>query len=109
MTKYTVGANWEREVQHRLQAVGWEVYRSAGSKGRADLLAFSPGKEIIRCQQHGAKGYKLVGVLVPEKPLWVQCKVGKRPPKKEIEENEKYAAAFGCRYLVAVKKKWRAR
>lgn len=55
MTKYSQGANFERKVKKELEALGWFVVRSAGSKGKADLVAFS-GYEylLIQCKKHGA-------------------------------------------------------
>lgn len=44
MSNYAKGARREREYQARLEAQGWYVVRSAGSKGEADLIALRPDR-----------------------------------------------------------------
>jgi len=39
MTNYEKGANAEREARHLLETLGYDVTRSAGSKGQWDLIA----------------------------------------------------------------------
>ena len=39
MTAYARGASRERQLMERLDALGWVVYRFAGSHGNADLIA----------------------------------------------------------------------
>lgn len=41
---YARGAARERELEARLEEQGWDVTRSAGSKGKADLVALCAGK-----------------------------------------------------------------
>lgn len=65
MTKYTRGANYERLMKKRLEALGYYVVRSAGSHGVADLVAI------------GAPNTYCVPVLL------VQCKYGKTGPNNE--------------------------
>ncbi len=45
--KYRKGAAFERKVKHWLEANGWWVCRSAGSKGVADLVAIRDGKVLL--------------------------------------------------------------
>lgn len=40
MSHYRRGADFERRVRHALEADGYEVIRSAGSKGAVDLVTF---------------------------------------------------------------------
>lgn len=42
MSRYAKGAAAERELKKILEAKGYTVIRSAGSKGAFDLLAFNP-------------------------------------------------------------------
>lgn len=60
MSHYSAGRAREHEVRHDLQANGYEVIRSAGSKTKVDLVAFKPGQL-----------------------LWVQCKSGLAAPSPE--------------------------
>lgn len=46
MTAYQDGTRLELRVQHMLEADGWTVTRSAGSKGAADLLAGRDGRML---------------------------------------------------------------
>lgn len=49
--KYSVGANFERRVIKDLEAKGWWCFRSAGSHGVADVIAFKAGECMwIQCQ-----------------------------------------------------------
>lgn len=41
MSRYSQGASVEREVAEHLGELGYDVIRSAGSKGAADLVAFT--------------------------------------------------------------------
>ncbi|QCB93318.1 restriction endonuclease [Cellulomonas shaoxiangyii] len=47
MTRYSGGADFEREVIHHLRAEGYETVRSAGSKGKADVLAWKAGEFLV--------------------------------------------------------------
>jgi hypothetical protein len=54
MSHYRGGADFEREVRHHLEAEGYEVIRSAGSKGKADLVAFKVGEFlVVQCKRNG--------------------------------------------------------
>lgn len=85
MTQYSKGRSFENYVKAKLERDGWWVCRSAGSKGKADLVAIVP-----------AKNY-LADVML------VQCKSGKKkiagPEKQELidlanELNVTAAVAF---------------
>lgn len=81
MSQYRRGRNWEYEVKKRLEGVGWTVYRSAGSKP-CDLLAFRPGRT----------------------PLWVECKIGRKPSRGDVERLRSWAEAHGARYITVIRK-----
>ena len=44
---YRDGADFERELVVRFRAEGWVAHRAAGSKGTADVFAFSPGRAVV--------------------------------------------------------------
>ena len=56
MTNYTKGANAEREAKKLLEMVGYDVTRSAGSKGMWDLVAYHYvlGTRLIQVKVEGA-------------------------------------------------------
>ena len=86
MSQYRRGRDWEYEVKERLERAGWTVFRSAGSKP-CDLITFRP---------HST-------------PLWVECKVGRKPSQRETERLRSWAEAHGARYIVAIRKTARTR
>jgi Holliday junction resolvase len=53
VTRYTIGADFERKVKKDLESRAWLVVRSAGSRGRADLWAIAPGRTValIQCKR----------------------------------------------------------
>jgi Holliday junction resolvase len=55
MTQYSRGADFERKVKADLQANGWFVVRSAGSRSIVDLLAIMPGPLglFVQCKRDG--------------------------------------------------------
>ena len=55
MSKYDDGYRLECAVRDALRGEGYEVFRSAGSKGAADLIAFKPG-EILFVQAKKSAG-----------------------------------------------------
>ncbi|MCU0256969.1 MAG: hypothetical protein MUF60_09500 [Vicinamibacterales bacterium] len=55
MSNYQRGVRLERDVRHDLEANGYEVIRSAGSKSAIDLVAFKPG-ELLFVQCKAASG-----------------------------------------------------
>ena len=81
MTQYRRGRAWEYLVKKRLERAGWTVYRSAGSKP-CDLLAFRSGRM----------------------PLWVECKLNRKPSQREVERMRSWAEAHGARYITAIRK-----
>jgi Holliday junction resolvase-like predicted endonuclease len=58
MSNYSDGARFERATRHHLEENGYQVIRSAGSKGKVDLVAFKTG-EILFVQN------KLNGLCAP--------------------------------------------
>jgi len=67
-SNYRKGRTFEYRVMHYLESIGYEVFRTAGSHGVADLIAFHPDSP----------------------PGWVQCKCGtatmSKKEKKELCE-----------------------
>ena len=59
MTRYNTGADFEREVRKHLAYNGYEIMRSAGSKGKVDLVAFKPGQVLFVQCKHTEDGYLL--------------------------------------------------
>jgi Holliday junction resolvase-like predicted endonuclease len=58
MSNYSDGARFERATRHHLEENGYQVIRSAGSKGKVDLVAFKTG-EILFVQN------KINGLCAP--------------------------------------------
>jgi Holliday junction resolvase len=50
LSQYRKGADHERAEKQRLEADGWYVIRSAGSKGPVDLVAYKPGQPALFIQ-----------------------------------------------------------
>ncbi len=68
MTQYSKGRSFENYVKAKLEREGWWVCRSAGSKGKADLVA-------IRC----ANPFTVKGqTYFPAAVQLIQCKSGKK-------------------------------
>lgn len=66
---YARGAERERRVAGRLRARGWDVIRSAGSKGPIDLLAYRRGEVLavsVKADRHAHTHAEL-------HTLWVLC------------------------------------
>lgn len=54
MTNYERGAAFERRVLEELRSRGYEVFRSAGSRGKADVVAIRPGRILlVQCKRNG--------------------------------------------------------
>jgi len=54
MSKYSVGANFERAGKKKLEAEGWYVLRSAGSHSVVDLVCFKDGEvRLLQCKVDG--------------------------------------------------------
>ena len=47
MSRYEKGARLERKVKADLEGCGYVVYRAAGSKGSADLIALREGETLL--------------------------------------------------------------
>jgi hypothetical protein len=71
---YRSGANFERELKHELEGIGYYVIRSAGSHGQADLVALKRG--------------------VP--PILIQCKLSNwtNAEREQLEEAASYLGAI---------------
>jgi len=53
-TQYERGAEFERRVAKRLTVDGYACFRSAGSHGKADIVAIKPGQILlIQCKRDG--------------------------------------------------------
>jgi len=54
MTSYNKGRRFEYATRHFLEKKGWVVFRSAGSKGVADLVALRAGEIwLVQCKLNG--------------------------------------------------------
>lgn len=54
---YARGTAFERQVRHALEADGYDVIRSAGSKGKIDLVAIKRGQILfVQCKLNGLCG-----------------------------------------------------
>ena len=54
MSKYSVGANFERTVKKKLEKENWFVLRSAGSHSIVDLVCFRGGEvRLVQCKVDG--------------------------------------------------------
>lgn len=82
---YRKGYDFERELRLKLEAEGWKVIRSGGSK-RPDLIAGRAGKVLV-----------------------IECKVASEPclylEKDEADNLAELARAFGGEAVFAVKRK----
>jgi len=67
-SRYKKGHRWELKVKKMWEAKGFVVYRSAGSKGAADLIALKDGKIVL-----------------------IQVKVNNKPTRKEVLKLKKEA------------------
>jgi Holliday junction resolvase len=57
MSRYSVGADFERTVRRTLESEGYLVIRSAGSKSPVDLVCFRAGEVIfVQCKTNGVMG-----------------------------------------------------
>lgn len=54
MTMYRRGYHFELRVRKHFESLGWSVWRSAGSKSPADLVALRTGEVVlIQCKLSG--------------------------------------------------------
>jgi len=82
--RYLKGYKFERWIRKRLEEHGWAVLRPAGSKP-IDLVCFREGK----------------------RPLAIECRTGKLPSRREVEEAKEKWEKLGLRYIVVRKRKRR--
>lgn len=68
------GTRFENRVKKYLESLGWKVFRSAGSRSCADLVAFRSNHT----------------------PLWVQCKASDIPT---ISKDERYDLYMGQQFM----------
>ena len=80
-TQYGRGRRFEYRVRTDLERLGYTVFRSAGSKGPADLIALCKGRV----------------------PLLVQCKIGGDPGRDEWNGLLRTAENCGAIAVVAVR------
>ena len=75
----TRGTNFERRIRKVLEEIGWDVFRSAGSRTCADLIALKATKQILA----------------------VQCKASQKPSLSDSEwEGLIHLQLIGARSLV---------
>jgi len=67
-SKYRKGHRWELKIKKIWEEKGYVVYRSAGSKGAADLIALKDGKIVL-----------------------IQVKVNNKPTRSEVAKLQKEA------------------
>lgn len=54
-TNYQLGASFERRILADLAQRGYWVFRAAGSRGKADVLAIRPGSILlVQCKRNGS-------------------------------------------------------
>lgn len=59
VNKSRKGLDFERKIKGVLERNGWVAFRSAASKGPADVVAFKPGRTpiFVQCKYHGRMDY----------------------------------------------------
>lgn len=77
--QYQRGSAFERRVKKQLEGLGWFAVKSAGSKGKVDVMAVRSG-----C-----------------KPLMIQCKLTGKITKAEAKELDELACSFDCFAFIA--------
>ena len=78
-SRYKKGHRWELKVKKMWEAKGFVVYRSAGSKGAADLIALKNGKIVL-----------------------IQVKVNKKPKCSEVAKLQKEAKKCKATALIVL-------
>jgi Holliday junction resolvase len=81
MTRYAVGADFERKVKLDLANHAWSVTRAAGSHGMWDLVAVAPGPVVA----------------------YIQCKRDARISREDRENLITHCLAFNCVPILAYK------
>lgn len=117
MTNYTRGRALEYEIRDRLREDGYQAFRTAGSRGVADIVAIKPG-QIVYCQ--AKKGGRIspaertalfraaadVGALPivaarqPRQPIEWRRLTGTGPKEWQPWTPDQLGAAFRCREMV---------
>jgi Holliday junction resolvase len=82
VSRYSIGANFERLVKSKFEAAGYVVIRSAGSKSKIDLVALRDG--VV--------------------PIFVQCKKDGKITESEKRELQRLARQAGATATVISKK-----
>jgi Holliday junction resolvase len=86
---YVKGANFERKVKKFYEGLGYLVFRTAGSHSPADLIAFSPLKNMKEWN-----------------PILIQCKNTKKVYlPKDMEQLKTIAEQYGLRAVLISKTK----
>ena len=88
MTKYAVGANFEREVKKFFESNGWFMVRSAGSHSPVDLVAIKK-----------TEGYK------EPKVIFIQCKTTGRVSQKEFDILQRLALDCNVEWWIMTRKR----
>jgi len=78
-SRYRKGHRWELKVKKMWEAKGFVVYRSAGSKGAADLIALKNGKIVL-----------------------IQVKINNKPTREEVAKLLKEAKKCKATALVVL-------
>jgi len=78
-SRYRKGHRWELKIKKMWEEKGYVVYRSAGSKGAADLIALKDGKIVL-----------------------IQVKVNKKPSRSEVAKLKKEAKKCKATALVVL-------
>jgi len=78
-SKYRKGHRWELKVKKMWEAKGYVVYRSAGSKGAADLIALKDGKIVL-----------------------IQVKINNKPTREEVAKLQKEAKKCKATALIVL-------
>jgi Holliday junction resolvase len=78
MTMYRRGYHFELRVRKHFESLGWLVWRSAGSRSQADLVALKAGEVVL-----------------------IQCKLGGVISKQDKERLAMLARELNCRAVLA--------
>lgn len=95
MTQYERGVRFERQVKKKWEDDGFWVMRSAGSKGKVDLVAIKVA-ECSSCELNGAYAE------FPDVFL-IQCKLGGVISSKDKDDLLLLAMDLGAKAVVAFK------
>ena len=91
---YVKGRKFEYKIRDRYKALGYLVFRTAGSHSPADLIIFTKVGDWFRGKELGYV------------PTLIQCKcTSESVSKKETQELEKIAKEYELNALLVTKKK----